>query len=359
MIFGRSSCQVCVGAASFVLGGLMACNAQPGGNGRGRPIEFSAPRRDGVTTNWNQSMTKPDSLKQLEEDAFKPLQPAAPQSSLDGVVAFPPRPAATTAIQNNRVKEMLDRQKNWAFMSREEMFGSPTVEGILKGPPLRPDGKEQKDVPALERYYERLSAKEAAAKDPAQTRNEELYGSSSQKKPGDESGGQDDSELPSTLKESAEALKKMVGQNDSDNPFVQGATHGSLADIFGLGDNTQSKEQIQDHKKFLDDYHSVLDATWQPPAVAVPGSPLDILGAMGSPAGKPAPVLPSVSSPALNSGLEVQAGALNPILGPPGLSDVNAQALGQTKPTSLLPKVEPPRVMPIAPSFEAPRRAFH
>jgi len=360
MTFRRSSDQICLGAATLVLGGLLVCNAQPTGNGRGRPIEFSVPRRDGVTTNWDQLLSKPDGLKQLEEDSNRPLQPAAPQSSLDGVVALPPPTAATSAIQSKRVKEMLDRQKNWAFMTPKELFGAPTVEGILKGPASRPDGKEQKDMPALERYYERLVTKDSAANNPSRARNDEMYGSTSETKSRDESAAQDDSDLPSTIKERAEALKKLVGQNDhSDNPLFQDATHGNLSDIFGLGDNTLSKEQIQDHKRYLNEYHSLLDATWQPPAVAVQGSPLDMLGGMGAAMGKPVGGLPSVSTPALNHGLEAQADGLNSMLSPPGLPDVNAQALGQTRPTSVLPKIEPTRTTAIAPSFDAPRRPFH
>ena len=120
--------QICLGATILVLSGLLVCNAQPGGKQRGRPIEFSVPRSDEVTTNLHQLMSKPDGLKQLEEDLYKPLQLFAPQSSLDGVVALPTRPPPTPVIQNKRVKEMLERRKNWVFMSPEDLLAAPTVE---------------------------------------------------------------------------------------------------------------------------------------------------------------------------------------------------------------------------------------
>jgi hypothetical protein len=358
MTFRRSSHQICLGAATLALGGLLVCHAQPRDKGRGRPIEFSAPRSGEVTTNLHQFMSKPDGLKQLEEDSYKPLQPLAPQSSLDGVVALPTRPAATPVIQSKRVKEMLERRKNWVFMSPEDLVAAPTVEGILKAPALGPDGREQKELPALERYYERLATKRSAVNNPAQSKNDELFGPSSKSNPREEVAVQEDSDLPSSLRESAEALKKLLGPGGSDNPFVQEAMHGSLSDTFGLGNNTLSKEQIQYNKKYMDEYRSVLDAACQPPAIAVPGSPLDILAGAAVPAGKLATGLPSAPSFALNHGLEAQADVLNPMLGPPGLSDVNAQALGQTRPTLALPKIESTRVTPVAPSFDAPRRSF-
>ena len=88
MSFRLSSLQVCLGAAAAVaLSGLLVCSAQAGGKERGRPIEFSAPKSDEVTTNLNQLTSKKDGLKQLEEDLYRPLQSFSPKSSLDGVVA--------------------------------------------------------------------------------------------------------------------------------------------------------------------------------------------------------------------------------------------------------------------------------
>ena len=85
--------QICSAVAAVAVSGLLVCSAQTGGKQRGRPIEFSVPRSDEVTTNLHQLTSKKDGLRQLEEDLYKPLQTFAPKSSLDGVVA-PPRPPA-------------------------------------------------------------------------------------------------------------------------------------------------------------------------------------------------------------------------------------------------------------------------
>jgi hypothetical protein len=359
MTFRRSSRQICLAAAILAVSGLLVCNAQTGGKERTRPIEFSRPRSDQGTTNLQQLLGKPDSLQQLEDESYRPLQPFAPQSSLDGVVAPRIRPPATAAIQNKRVKELLERRKNWVFSSPEDLLMAPTVEEILKKPALGPDGKEQKELPAFERYFERLISRRSAGNSLVPYKNDQLFGPPSQSSPREELAVREDSNLPSGVKERAEALKKLLDGGGGDRPFGQGATHGTLADTFGLANNVLSKEQMQDHKKFLDDYRSVLDRTWHPPAVPVPGNPAAMFADTAAPAVQPAPGLPSVASPALSHGTEPQADVRGTILGPPELPDVKAQALGQPRPTPTLPTVETKRVTPITPSFDAPRRAFH
>jgi hypothetical protein len=359
MTFSRSSRQISLGAAALAVGGLLVCNAQPQGKQRGRPIEFSLPRGEAVSTNLQQLMSKPDDLKQWQEELYKPPQSFEPQSSLDGVVALPVRPPATPAIQNKRVKELLERRKNWVFISPEDLLAAPTVDEILKTPELGPDGQEQKELPALQRFYQRLATKRSPTDNLLQPKTDGLFGSPGQLKPPDDLAVHDDPGLPSGLRETAQALQKLFEPGSSDSPFVQGAPHGNLYDTFGLGNNTLSKDQVEAHKKFMDDYRTVLDPTWHPPAVAGPGDPLATLADTTSPSGKPSARLPGLPSTAPPQGLDAQADILNPTLGPPALPDVNAQALGQTKPALALPQVAPTRVMPAAPSFDAPRRSFH
>ena len=359
MSFRLSSPQICLGAAVLAVSGLLVCSAQAGGKERGRPIEFSVPRSDEVTTNLHQLTSKKDGLKQLEEDLYQPLQSFGPRSSLDGVAAPPPRAPAAPVIQSKRVKELLERRKNWVFMSPEDMLATPTVEDILKTPQFGPDGQEKKDLPALERYYQRLATRRVGVNNPMQSKNEDLFGTPGKSNSRDERAPHEDSNLPSGLRESAQELTKLFEPGNSDSPFAQGATHGSLSDTFGLGNNTLSKEQMQEHKKFMDDYRSIVDPSWHPPAVATPGNPLPIfVPDAASPAGKPAVGLPSSLSPTPRTALDVQMDVINPRLGPPGLPDVNAQALGQTRPTPPLPNSEPTRVAPVAPTFTAPKRSF-
>jgi hypothetical protein len=360
MSFRFWSLQVWLATATMVLSGLLAGNAQTARKERGRPIEFSLPKSDEVTTNLQQLTSKKDSLKQLEEDLYKPLESFRPESSLDGVVAPPPRTPSAPPIQSKRVKELLERRKNWVFMRPEDLVSEPTIEDVLKTPQIGPDGQEKKELPAIERYYHRLSNKRVELDNPLESKNEDLFGTPSKSNSRAERVPEEDSMIPSGVRESAQALNKLVEANSSDGRFPRASAHGDFSDTFGFGNQPLSKEQLQEHKKFMDDYRSMVDPGWHPPAVASPENLLSTITAdAGSSAAKPAVGLPSSLSPAPHTALEVQMDVTSPQLGPAGLPDVNAHALGQTRPTPALPTVEPTRVMPPPPNFTAPKRSFY
>jgi hypothetical protein len=350
--------QVCRATVTLALTGLLAYSAHAAGRQRGRPIEFSVPRSDDVTTNLHQLTNKKDGLKQLEEDLYRPLQSFAPKSSLEGVVAPPVRPPSSSVIENKRVKELLERRKNWVFMTPEDLVGGPTVDEILKTPQFGAEGQQRKELPALERYYQSLTAKRPAANRPGQPEDDELFGPPKKSNPQDDLALHEDLNLPSGLRESTEALNKLFEPGGSDSPFARATTHSSFSDTFGLGANTLSKEQLQEHKKLMDEYRSVVDPSWRPPALATPGNPLANFAGTAPPVGKPPAGLPSPPSPAPRRGLDAQSDVISPMLGPVGLPDVNAHALGQTRPTPAFTKVESTRVAPVAPMFTAPQRAF-
>ena len=359
MTFRQSSWQICFVAAALGLGGLLVCDAQTGGKQPPRRIEFSLPRGQEVSTNLLQSIGKPDGLKQLEEESFKPLQSFAPQSSLDGVPAPPFRSQAAPPITSKRLKELLERRKNWVFMNPQDLVTAPTIEDILKTPALGNETQDQKEHPSLDRYYGLLPTKRPAAKDPSQSKNDDWFGPATQSSLREEIMVPDDSKLPSNLRESAEALKRLFEPGGSDNPFTQGPTHGNLTDMFGFGNKTLSKEQVIERKKYLDDYRSVLDPSWHPATATVPGgSPFEIAPASPAINVKPVAGLPSVPSPAASSVFQSQDDILHPRLGPPELADVNLEAVGQTKATPVMPKIESTRVIPVTPSFDAPKRSF-
>jgi hypothetical protein len=360
MSFRLSSSRLCFGAAALLLGALLVGSAQGADRPRGRRInEFPVPGSSEVTTNLQQLTSKKDGLKQLEEDLYRPLQSFAPKSSLDGVVARPPRPAAGPAIQNKHVKELLERRKDWVFMTPEDLLEVPTVEEILKTPKYGLDGQEdKKELPAVERFYRRLAAKRPEVKNPLQPGDRDLLTPPTESKPGDESVSHEDTSLPSGLRESAEALNKLFDPASSDSPFARGAAHGNVSDVFGLGNKALSPHQVQDRKKFMDGYRSLVDPGWRPTPAATLGNPLAILADAAAPAGNPPAGTPDLANPPPRTALDAQFDVRYPRLGPPALPDVNAQALGQTRPTPPLPKVEPTRVPPPAPTFTAPKRSF-
>ena len=354
-----SSRRVCLCATACLVGGLLAGRVQAADRQRGRPInEFPVPKSSEITTNLQHLTSKKDGLKRLEEDLYGPLQSFAPQSSLDGVVARPPRPPARTAIQSKRVKELLERRKDWVFMTPEDLLAAPTIDEILHTPQLELDPKEKQDLSAVERYYQRLAAKHPEASSSTQPGNEIQLGLPTEANPGDESGSREVMNLPANLRESAEALKKLFDLESSASPLAQGATHGNFVDTFGLDNTVMSKEQEQDHKKLMNQYRALVDPNWSPPTTSTPNLARALLADAVSPAARPAASAPSPANPAPRTALEMQLDVADPLLGPARLPDVNAQALGQIRPTLPLPKIEPTRVAPVAPTFTAPRRSF-
>jgi hypothetical protein len=251
---------------------------------------------------------------------------------------------------------LLERRKNWEFMSPEDLMAGPTLEEVLKVPEYDAEGQHKQQLQPMERYYQRLSAKRPGGKSINQSKDDDLFGSSRKTNPRDQLAWRDDSNLPSGLKERAEALKQLSESDTAGDPFAQGATRGGFSDIFGLGDNTLSKEQMLDHKKLMNEYHSIVDPSWRPPAVANTANPAVGLTEAAQPRRNAPAGLAGSSSPAPRKGLEAQWDVLYPILGPAGLPDVNAQALGQSRPAPPAPSVESPKV--VAPTFTAPKRAF-
>ena len=364
MRFRLSSRRICLGAALLAGSGLLICSAQAAGKPRSRTIEFSSPKSEEVTTNLYQLTSKKDSLKQLEEDLYKPLESFAPKSSLDGVVARPPRTAPSTAIQNKRVKELLERRKNYMFMTPEELLGAPTLDDVLKTPELGTDSVDKKDSASFERYYKRMSNRKSTADRQIQIGDDDLAGAAKKTDPRDNLAVHEDSNLPSNVRETAAELhNKLFERSVRDSPFGQTSTRGNLVDMFGLATQPPTKEQLQEHKKFLDDYRAMVDPGWRPlapadllskPNLASPPG-LDVLANATS--GQLGPGLPTKAASS-QAAFDVQANVVNPQLGPQGLPDVNAQALGQPRALSALPKTEPTRIMPPPPTFAVPQRSF-
>jgi hypothetical protein len=338
---------------------VVVCSAQSEGRQRVRPIEFSPARSDEVTTNLHQLTSRKDGLKQLEEDLYAPLHSSfTPRSSLEGVMVPPARPPAQSAVQSKRAKELLERRKNWMFMTPEDLLAAPTIDQILTMPERGADGLEKKDLPPMEKYYQSLIPKRHAKPNPAEDGQDDLFGGARKSSSPDKTAAGEEPDLPGGLKESAQTLKMLFESPDNPSPFSEAARASSLSDPFGLGVKPASHEQVTEHKKFMEQYHMLVDPTWHPPTVQslVPGLPT--LPDASQPAEKPVALSPGLPSTSSFKALEAQADVVAPVLGPRPLPDVNALAVGQTRPSSTLSKVEVPRGVPPAPDFTAPRRAF-
>jgi hypothetical protein len=60
---------------------------------------------------------------------------------------------------DERTRQKLDAQKNWAFSGMHELNTTPTLENLLGMPELGPDGLEKPKLSAMEQYYDDLGKK--------------------------------------------------------------------------------------------------------------------------------------------------------------------------------------------------------
>ena len=367
MSYRLSSLGMGCALAALVWGGFLVCTAQAGGKERGRSIEFSRPKSDEVTTNLHQFSSKKESQKRLEEGFPSFLQPFSPPSSLDGVAESLPRPPIGSAIPSKRVKELLERRKNYIFMSPEDLVKGPPAEEIFKVSEYGPDGQEKKKLSPIEQYYHRQDAKRAADRKLSQAADDGFSGTSRKRNSRDDfaarndSTARDDLDLPSSLRESEQALKKQFGSDAADAGLDTAPKRDMYSDIFGLGENAPSREDTLKLKRPMDDFSSInsfSDANRQP-AFGAEG-PNILTGSFGlTPRlSQSLPGIAGLPAEKRHDGLEPQLGTINPIFTPNAPLDVNVQSLGPSSLQPLTPRIELPRATTPTPTFAAPRRPF-
>ncbi len=348
-----------VPVAAALLWSVAPSSALGGGADRGRSIEFSTPKSDEISTNIHQLTSKKDSLKQLEEDAYKTFQAFTPGGSLDGVPVNPIRPPATPAVPSKRLKEKLERQKNYLWMTPEDLMTKTTIEDMLKVPEYGPDGQLKNDKPSMERYYEHLGDQsktktanpfasltspddESMSKFGSQPRRDPLLGS--------------DVDMPSQLKESAMTLRKLFDDDSDEKINGPKPVRSGFNDVFGLADPTaDSRQKELEHKKLMDEYRTILDPSWHPVASSDSLQPFD--NSLDTPLSKPA--FPATTPGSQNQPSRKFADTLTGPVPPVALQppvDATVQALGQYNNTPTIPKVDLPKQGPLRPNFEFPKR---
>jgi hypothetical protein len=353
------------GWAAVALTAGLACTAHAGSRQYGRPIEFSEPKSSEVMTNLQQLATKNDPLKQLEEDLYKPLRTITPKGSLEGVVAPRRRAPAPSPLQSKRAKELLERQRDWVFMTPEDLLGAPTVEEILKLPEYGPDSLQKKDLPAMERYYQSLLAKpttRATTKgDSALTEDLEWFNlvKEPNRREVAPDSDTDELDLPAGVRESAEALRNVFDSLRGAPLPEDKAPPDSFADPFRLATKTPSPEKVLQHQKLMDEYRAIVDPGWRPPAETRPLTAPDFSLAAEAPKIAQTPfATPPGLSPAFPQAPDFVPDPANPVLGPKPLPDLSAETFDRTKSASAVPSLQPRRIMPRPPEVSAPRRPF-
>jgi hypothetical protein len=147
--FRLSTLNICrAGMAGFVCLALVgACRAGEGA----RNIEVVPLHGTVMDTNFYQ--TAPTDMQTI--NAWSPHAPRQIQSPPPGKSTLP---QSQTTVSTEKERELLDRRKNWVFMTPED-YASPNG----KNDSIEKSGSEKKSGTALERYYQRLNDSEQAA----------------------------------------------------------------------------------------------------------------------------------------------------------------------------------------------------
>jgi hypothetical protein len=325
-------------ALGVVLGGTL-CKGLAADRPRGRSIEFSDSKSSDIGTNLHQ-LGRSDSLKNLEQDLFKPFQSFNPKSSLDGVIAPPVQQPSTPAIQSKRVKELLDRRKNWAFMNPEDFNAGQSANEMFGIPEFTEDGKEKKKESAADRFYRKLQRN----RDP-QGEEKDEHDQAKRIKALEELDQDEEDSLPQSLRESEQSLKKMSEKDKSSHLLTPLISPNLLSDIFATKDISPERTAAQ--KPWMKDFQELnMPVPGAGTASLEPFSALDSSARLNNPGlldSQPSR-LPTLAPPSLAPPSPGFASTFSsPVL--PGLPDFSARPA--SLPTlNFTPRIEPPRIEP-------------
>ena len=289
------------------------------------PIQVVPTKGSTISTNIDQGQAAP-------KKDFESMAPGAPHAlitddSMQGLTPGMMPPPATRSL-TRREQELLDRRKNWVFMTPEELTSDQSTEEMLGLKQYDKNGVEKQPTTAMERFYERLMTNN---RNPAT--NQWDHDSDSRNK---------------TTNALAIGLGEQNGDtaHPFDTPFNSTPTPGvfqpmrpnSFSDVFGTApDTTPTPEMVQaekEEKAHIDSFRQMWD-----------------IGQASAPAAV------SVSSYGSSSASSSSAfPSLQPVLGTatPSMNGSSAQPNA----TSSQPKPTPLHTTPPRPNFTIPQRQF-
>ena len=319
----------------------------------------SEPKTNVESTTFRKPVSGKSGLLRLEEELSKSFQALKPTASSLEAAPPPSLNARSGPIrQSKRAKELQDRRKNWIFLTPEELMGTPKSDDFFNLPEERQDGQDGQDkngLSPLERFYQGLERRKSGKSKPQQRKAENSLNSRDEQGLAHDSDSPDDPSLPSDMRESEKALRKLLGgekAGSAGNP-----AHKSVWDVFGLGDKVNSPKEELAHKDYMKRYQE--EVLGEPPPVTAGGLTVPF----AAPSPQPGATLLSGAplGGALPSGrpdgFDPLLGTASPTYIPNASPDLSAKAINQWNPMYVPAKVEPPKWNP-PPNFEIPRRKF-
>ena len=258
---------------------LLSSNTQAAEKVRGRAIEFSDPKSGDIGTNVNQLTPKLGILKELEDDLTKSFhQSFSSHSSMDGVVVPPPSSTRGPMMPSKKLKEQMERKKNWMFNTPEDLnSATPTAEELLKLPEYAIEDKEKKPQSSVEGYLERLDRKAKATAKGTKAENE----SERERDETNFLGLPRHSDLPEEADSHKQSGRPGQSENDrtlrnlfdskSANSFITTESMRSpVSDLFGLGVVPPTPEQLEAQKAYQERFKALVGL----PTLATAGAAL-------------------------------------------------------------------------------------
>src|SRR5260370_16418103 len=140
-------CKLCATMTAAMMFGLTV-QAQRAGSG-GEKMEFPEPSNPLAISSLNSLGAGQSMSKRLQEDLSRPLN--IDGQSMSRSIALPGPSSLNPVIQNQRSKELQDRNKNWIFRGMNELSSENPLEerfGLCQT-----GGKEKKPLPPIERTF--------------------------------------------------------------------------------------------------------------------------------------------------------------------------------------------------------------
>jgi hypothetical protein len=340
--------------ATVVVAGLGVWSGRADEKKAESSLQSLAPKNSEVITNAPALKSRQGGLKQWEQDLFRPFDAIAPKGSLDGgFVPEMPEPRGTPpVVESRRVKELLERRRDWIFETPEEILSTPLTDDVLSRREKEKDKDDKSNLSPVERFYDRLYNKNKKESTPGAKRE----GSSDSRKPGllgDEST-EDDSDLPLGVQETQREMRKLLAPRErkTDTPDP---SERSFSDVFGLGKNTQTREEIEMQRERMDRYKQLVGLPVTPRTESDPLKQFrDIISPRNA---SLAPTMDTLGGlpqqNLLGAGLGSASALPNKSLLPEGAQIYTPPSLAPA-----LPKIDPPKTLPPPVTFTAPRRAF-
>jgi hypothetical protein len=318
-----------------------------------RSIELSETNSAEILTNLNQLTTKKDEFRQLDEQ-LRTLKGLSGLKSMEQGFSMPY--AAPAARPNKRMKDLLERQKNWSLTPEDINLSTGSAGSEVST--FDETDKMGSKHSSLQQFYNALNrstsdvpGRDGSANDKSASDKGSIFTQ--------EKGTEDDSSLPPEIRAKTQRLKDVVNEDPS-SIFNPARPRSNFENFFGTSANTSTPDQATARKTsidtFLDQFKKGMDTSV---AAGMDPTLSAIVPEAGSSRKTLSPELTKLPSTAHHEASEPTPAKVNSVLDVTSVSDMNGAVLNQWNPLYTPPKIQLPKVTPpTPPNLDFPRRKF-